>query len=93
MRADDRLIKLADLYKQRNALYGDNYKRFGKILFQMFPNGLTLKLEEDFNRIALFVQIVHKVTRYAQQLEEGGHEDSLDDMAVYAQMLAEYDGE
>jgi hypothetical protein len=93
MRADDRLMKLADLYKQRNALYKDNYKRFGKILVQLFPDGLHLKTEEDFNRMAIFLQVVHKITRYAQNATAGGHEDSLDDMAVYAQMLAEYDND
>jgi len=90
MKADDRLIKLGDLFKQRNALYGDNYLRFGKVFKTLFPEPLVLESEDDFGRFALFVQIVHKVTRYAQQAAVG-HEDSLDDMAVYAQMLAEVD--
>lgn len=57
----------------------------------MFPRGLSLNTAEDFNRFALFVQLMHKLTRYAQALKTGGHRDSLDDLSVYAQMLAAVD--
>jgi len=83
----------ADLYEQRNALYGDNYKRFGGIMMQLFPNGITLRSIESHNRFHMFTQIVAKVTRYAAQFSAGGHEDSLDDIAVYAMMLKELDAE
>lgn len=89
----ERLKALGALYADRNAQYKDNYKRFGAILLAIFPDGLILKTEEDFNRFSLFLQIVHKITRYAPSIGSGGHPDSLDDTAVYAQMLSEYDDE
>lgn len=83
---------LGALFEERNALYKDNYKNFGKTLLGLFPNGVTLKSAEEFNRFALFLQIMHKQSRYAQSILSGGHSDSLDDISVYSQMLREYDG-
>lgn len=87
------LADLGKLFEERNALYKDNYKNFGKTLVGLFPNGLTLRTAEQFNRFALFLQIVHKQSRYAQSILSGGHPDSLDDTSVYAQMLQEYDAD
>ena len=87
------LASLGDLYKKRNKLFRNNYKHFGKVMLGMFPNGLTLKTEADFNRLGIFVQLASKMTRYGQQFADGGHTDSLDDIAVYAQMLQEFDRE
>jgi len=83
----------AGIYEERNKLYGDNYKRFGEIMHSLFPTGLTLTTTDDFNRLGVFVQIVSKVTRYAENYGRGGHRDSLDDAAVYAMMLQELDAE
>ena len=83
----------AKTYRQRNALYGNNYKRFGHIMAQMFPNGISLKTPDDFNRFGVFVQIVSKLTRYCAQYGEGGHKDSLLDEAVYSVMMHEVDNE
>lgn len=87
------LTECAGTYDQRNALYGDNYKRFGIIMLGLFPKGLTLRSPDDWNRIGLFVQAMSKVTRYAQNFEKGGHDDSLLDSSVYQQMLREVDEE
>lgn len=89
----DRLRKAAGIYDERNALYGDNYKRFGKIMTQIFPDGLVIKTADDWNRVGIWVQKMAKVTRYAAQFTKGGHEDSLDDDAVYTMMLQELDEE
>ena len=83
--------KKAELYAQRNLLYKDNYKRFGTVMTELFPDGLVLKNVHDFNRLGIFVQVIAKVTRYAAQFAAGGHEDSLDDIAVYSMMLKELD--
>lgn len=85
----ERLTKLGNLYKERNKLYKDNYKRFGDVLIAMFPDGIHLTTAEEMNRFALFLQLVHKLTRYARSIKP--HADSLDDLTVYAQMLREYD--
>ena len=81
----------AQLYAERNKLYGDNYKRFGPIMVLLFPGGVTLATAEDFNRFGIFVQLVSKMTRYSENFTRGGHDDSLDDTAVYAMMLRELD--
>lgn len=81
----------ADIYEERNKVYGDNYKRFGQIMVHLFPKGLKLSSIEDHNRFCLFVQIIAKQTRYAAQFENGGHPDSLDDTCVYSMMLRELD--
>ena len=87
------LTDLAELYKERNKLYGDNYKRFGVIMKALFPMGISLYDEDEHNRFGVFVQIVAKITRYAEQFKVGGHPDSLDDTAVYSMMLQELDQE
>lgn len=86
------LADLGQLFADRYALYGDNYKRFGSIMVDLLGD-VNLKTPDDYNRMGLFVQIVGKVTRYANQFRQGGHPDSLDDLAVYAQMLQEIDVE
>jgi hypothetical protein len=65
------LADLGKLYEERNALYQDNYKNFGRTLLGLFPNGITLKSEEDFNRFALYIQLIHKPpgTRIRSALE------------------------
>lgn len=91
MTPPDTLEAAAALYRERNKLYGDNYKRFGPIMALLFPDGLTLKTAEDFGRFGILVQVIAKQTRYAENFTRGGHEDSLDDTIVYAAMLKELD--
>ena len=82
----------AEIYQERNALYGDNYKRFGPILSLMLA-GQTLNVgnASDMNRLGILVQVVAKLTRYGENFNRGGHDDSLDDIAVYSMMLKELD--
>lgn len=89
----ERLRDAAKIRDERGQIYGDNYKYGGMVLLGLFPNGLTLETEEEFNRFLLMSMLVVKVSRYAQNLKRGGHEDSLNDLAVYSQLLAEYDEE
>jgi hypothetical protein len=93
MSVPDRLAKLAEIYRSRNAVYGDTYKRFGKVMMALFPEPLTLSTEEDWNRMALFFHKADKIARYASSFTKGGHVDSLDDDAVYGMMLQEYDAD
>lgn len=89
----NRLKLLGELYEDRNKTYGAAYKQFGDVLLGLFPEGLQLKTEEDFCRFAIFVHSMGKMVRYARAFNRGGHPDSLNDMSVYSQMLAEYDDE
>src|SRR5215471_194437 len=89
----DRLSKLGDLFRERNAVYGRNYLEFGTALYAMFGGPLTLETPEEFGRFSMFMHVVGKVSRYSQMIKRGGHADSLDDLSVYAQILQEFDDE
>lgn len=87
------LREAADVYEERSAAYGDNYKRFGAIMMLLFPDGIDLSKAEAMCRFGIFVQVVSKVTRYAENFKRNGHPDSLIDISVYSQMLRELDAE
>jgi hypothetical protein len=93
LRPNISLKQLAELYEQRNKLYGDTYKNHGEVVQKLFPLGITLKTVSDHNRFGVLTMIVSKLCRYASNFERGGHSDSLDDLSVYAQMLNELDME
>lgn len=86
----DMLRDAAKIYEERNRMYGDNYKKFGHALQPLMQN-IKLKSVEDFNRFGILNQLFSKLTRYANMFDSGGHDDSLDDITVYAQMLKELD--
>jgi len=79
--------KRLKIMKERHQIYGDNFKQFGKITQALFPDGVELKTESDWNRFGIFVQMVAKLSRYANNFNQGGHEDSLDDLGNYAMIL------
>jgi len=89
----ERLRLAAKIYEERNKLYGNDYKHFGEVMIGLFPNGLALKSVDDWARMGLLINIAAKLSRYARNFKQGGHKDSLDDLSVYAQMLAEVDDE
>lgn len=92
LKAGTILEMAAQTYKERNAVYGDNYKRVGKAMQALFPNGVVLNGEASFNRWHILELIVVKLSRYAVAMERGGsHQDSLRDMAVYSAILEEID--
>ena len=88
----DALEEAAKVFRERSALYKDNYKQFGHFT-QPLLKSVELKTADDFTRMGLVVQVLNKVSRYLQQFQEGGHSDSLTDLAVYAMMLKEVDAE
>lgn len=89
----DALADLGNIYRERNKVYGDNYKRHGDVMAALFPNGISLKTPEDHNRFGILTQCVAKLTRYCVGSYENGHVDTLDDLTVYSQMLQELDAE
>lgn len=93
LKPNQSLTMLADLYEQRNVMYGDTYKNHGTVVKSLFPNGIGLITVDDHNRFAIITMLVSKLCRYIANFEAGGHDDSLDDMSVYAQMLKELDME
>lgn len=89
----ERLVRLGEIFKERNGLYGDTFRSFGTIMSGFFPNGLEVRTEADWNRLALLMHVADKLSRYANNFVVGGHADSLDDTSVYAQILQMIDAE
>ena len=79
----------ASTYEERNRTYGNNYKEMGHLLELFFPNGIPAMDADGWNRFGLWMMVLVKITRYANQLQQGGHKDSAHDMMVYAAMLEE----
>ena len=73
--------------------YGDNYKTGGKLLMGLFPRGFVIQTEEEANRLTLIVFMATKLSRYCENLKAGGHADSLDDLALYAMLARDCDGQ
>lgn len=77
----------AETFKERNAAYGSNYVNVGKAMLALFPKGVTLKTEDDFKRFHLLELAVVKLSRYCNNFESGGHQDSIHDQGVYCFMI------
>lgn len=88
-RAPDFLEAGAATFRERNAIYGDNYLSAGEYMAGLFPDGLALKTPDEWRRFCLFFHCAAKLQRYAQNLAKGGHADSAHDLMVYAAMLEE----
>lgn len=86
-----RLSNLGQLYEYKRKQYGDSYLVIGNVLTALFPAGLVLNSTVHFTRFLIMLEMVQKVTRYSTQIHGDGHPDSLNDISVYSQMLAEYD--
>lgn len=89
--APDILKDAEQTFRQRSAIYGDNYKRFGRAFLSIFPDSKIPEIVDPNNmdRLQLLMQILNKMTRYAENLTRGGHKDSARDICVYAAMLEE----
>lgn len=77
-------------FRQRNKTYGDSYLVFGKVMQALYPKGVTIETEEQWNRFGVIQMIVSKLTRYVATPTEG-HLDSAHDMGVYSHILEELD--
>jgi hypothetical protein len=93
MDAGDFLAEGAETYRERAAAYGDNWRRVGPVMAALRPQGFDLKTEEDHNRFHILMLAIVKVTRYVENWDKGGHEDSTLDLSVYAAMLHAIDAE
>lgn len=75
--------------RARSEVYGENYKTHGFVMEAMFPLGVRLVTASDHQRFGVITQLVAKLTRYANQFENGGHVDSAHDMITYSAILEE----
>lgn len=83
--AADILGEMAETFRERNKVYGDNYLRVGDVMVALFPEGVTIGTKEQFNVWHLFELMIVKLTRFANS--GLSHEDSIHDLAVYAAMV------
>lgn len=93
MKPQDSLRESADVFEERAKIYGMTYLRFGPVMAALFPNGVGAFNAHDMNRLAMVVQIVSKLVRYAGTFSTGGHDDSLLDLSTYAAMLRGLDAD
>lgn len=84
----------ADTYQERSAVYKDNFRSVGRVMEALFPDGAPkLGPAVDYDRWHIFELIIVKLTRYANNYEDGGHEDSVVDMVAYLGILHALDEE
>ena len=82
--ASNILAEMAKTYRERNQVYGDNYKNVGKVMAILFPDGAPAELLHS-DHFHLFELMIVKITRFA--ISGLSHEDSIHDTAVYAAMI------
>lgn len=82
--ADKILEGMAETFRVRNAIYGNNYKMVGPIMQILFPNGVPPELLGS-HKFHLFELKIVKLTRFA--VSHLTHQDSIHDDAVYAAMI------
>ena len=88
------LVELSQLFEEKNAQYGDAYKRFGAIMQVMYPEGRTFNNVNEWNQLGCLFNIVANLNRHATNKQSTPAEhvkasENLDDLAVYTMMLEE----
>ena len=78
-------------FEERNKVYKDTHTMHGNVLKAMFPKGIFLHDAVEHSRYVTFNQIVGKLCRYATNFTDGGHQDSIHDVGVYAFILEAID--
>lgn len=87
------LEESADVYKERSAVYKDNFRAVGRVMYALFPDGRPgLQFPEDYDRWHIFELLIVKLTRYSNNYDTP-HEDSLLDMLPYLGILGSLDEE
>jgi len=77
---------MAETFRERGKIYGDNWKRIGGVLHALAGGKpVTISTPEEWLRWSLYVLQVTKLTRLATTSLE--HIDSTHDLAVYSAML------
>lgn len=78
------LDEMAETFRQRNAVYGDNYRMVAKLVKVLFPNGVPPELVVS-DQWHLFELKLVKLSRFA--ISNLTHTDSIHDDAVYSAMI------
>jgi len=82
--AADILTEMATAFRERNAVYGDNYKMVAKLVAVLFPNGVPSELVVT-DQWHLFELKLVKISRFA--ISGLMHQDSIHDDGVYSAMI------
>lgn len=90
-KGEDILADAAETFANHHKIYGENYKRMGRAMIELFPNPVTLATASDYNRFYILGQIITKLGRYAANFDKGGHQDSIHDACVYCAILESLD--
>lgn len=83
--AADILGDMAETYRQRNAVYGNNFRLVGDVMKALHPKGVQLHSAEDHELFHLWSLVIVKLSRFATSGLK--HEDSVHDSAVYCAMI------
>lgn len=81
--AADILDQMAATFRERNAVYGDNFRMVGRMMEVLFPGGAPPELLHS-DQFHLFELILVKLSRYA--ISGLQHRDSIHDAGVYCAM-------
>jgi len=87
------MVDAVKLFDERNAIYKNGWERSGYLMKALFPDGIELKTDEDHARFSLVSMLAAKLSRYCTNFTKGGHEDSIQDLTVYANILFTFDKE
>jgi len=94
---EDQVIKylenLIEIRKARRASYGDAVGKKGALITALFKDSEkpVLESEIDYSRFGALNFMLSKLIRYAENFNKNGHDDSLDDLAVYTLILKDLD--
>lgn len=80
----DLLGEMAATFRERNAVYKDNFKTAGAVLRALYPRGIPPELMGD--ELHLLMLIVVKLSRFVHSNHT--HGDSMVDTGVYSAMIA-----
>lgn len=83
--AADVLSEMAETYRERNAVYGDNFRRVGHVMKALHPDGVKQETSLDHELFHLWSLLIVKASRFA--VSGLTHQDSIHDLAVYAAMI------
>ena len=95
--ADKFLDEAAETFRQRNAIYGNNFLHIGIIMMGLFPEGLSINTAEDWNRLHILLLQIVKLSRYCnvwdadEPKEIASRIDSMHDNTVYSAILESID--
>lgn len=82
--AADILEHMAHTYRERQSVYGSNYKMIAPMVKVLFPNGVPSELVAT-DKWHIFELILVKISRLA--ISNITHQDSIHDAGVYAAMI------